>query len=640
MPAKGEFEVHYIGEGQLCGGLDFSRPYSALDPNSLAPGTVNTQSINGFLCSAPWVAGPPFSTGFLHGPNEYVLGYFQATLTNGGGNPVSYIIVVTNNAVYESLPPSQAGGVIVPPVLNQVQTLIAGTDTNLTYMCPGNAVSFLEINGIIYFSGLMFNGIYALVGGFPFTYKQATPYVCAAYLAELDGRMIAAECRFPTGGGPLGNVVQPAVAWSGVGIYGQAYDGNPAHDVWNPADSAFFNGNIGGYNLLSDVPDYITGIATEGRSALITRTAGITQMDPNSTFATSGVQPFTFYHLWASPTGIGALPNTVAQFGQLAIFLSDDNVYSISLSGGLQPIGNKIIGKILADQRNASNLSTLSFFPTPQSAGYWYFASIVNIAGQLHYLLAFSAWILNQVGGAGVQQIAYVYDYNVSENSWHFWDTHQAGGPNGGLSVQLFSCPIVQIKMISFFTLVGPPNTQLTIAPRFLLVGSFAMESQTAFLPEGFMIQFVPFDYDAISNPINPYIAALYPVQSILITNIVFRGEVISAGHKITNRRLRLQVNNAPSPNLVALAGQQAVVTFTGISTSQVSPVIPMQGNAAYTGAPIQTCYGDCKLSDEIIQASLAPTLFSTGLITNQPSAMFRLASVSMVGNDTTGTTA
>src|SRR5262249_20607952 len=148
--------------------------------------------------------------------DEFVLGYFPINLTNLSGNPNSFCIVVTNKGVYSSGFFSQSGSAVVPASLSILH--IWSTEINATYLCPGNAVTFIEINGIVYFSGLMLNGIYFADGTstFPPTYAVATNYVCCAYLAELDGRMVAVQCRFPGGGGPLGNVVQPAVAWSGV----------------------------------------------------------------------------------------------------------------------------------------------------------------------------------------------------------------------------------------------------------------------------------------------------------------------------------------------------------------------------------------------------------------------------------------
>jgi len=69
VAAKGEFEVAYGGPW---GGLDYSRPYNTLEANSLAPGSVNTQAINGFQCSSPWIATSPYTPNFPVG--EFVIG--------------------------------------------------------------------------------------------------------------------------------------------------------------------------------------------------------------------------------------------------------------------------------------------------------------------------------------------------------------------------------------------------------------------------------------------------------------------------------------------------------------------------------------------------------------------------------------
>ena len=84
MPPKGEFEVTYFGgtdnTGNTCGGLDYSRPYTALDKNHLAPGSVNLQNINGFLCSSPWLGTSPYATSFSAG--EFVIGISPVYYSN------------------------------------------------------------------------------------------------------------------------------------------------------------------------------------------------------------------------------------------------------------------------------------------------------------------------------------------------------------------------------------------------------------------------------------------------------------------------------------------------------------------------------------------------------------------------------
>lgn len=96
-------------------------------------------------------------------------------------------------------------------------------------------------------------------------------------------------------------------------------------NIWDP------NVNIGaGYVDELDVPDEITGFITIGRNGFIFRTNGITEM----TSLGSAENPFEFDHLWASKNGIGnVLPFTIASYGPIGMFIAEDDVYNLSLSG-------------------------------------------------------------------------------------------------------------------------------------------------------------------------------------------------------------------------------------------------------------------------------------------------------------------
>jgi hypothetical protein len=390
---KGDFETVYLGwdgnSGQRvpCGGLDYTAPYNSLAQNSLAPGTVNTQTINGVLCSSPPMAAPPW-TQVLSGQNY--IGIFPLSFQDQTTGLIgTTIVIVTDQNVYFT----QNAGVYSPTLtqlnLDTLQLLNTwgSGDIDTSFNLPGQPVSYVQVENTLYFTGLMFNGIYSVTynsGGFySFTFSQATDYVSAGYLFLLDGYMCAAQCRFPGGGG-TGTSILPTIAWSVPGGF----------TTWDPTVNP-----EAGYNELPDVSDRITGVDTTGRSAFIMRLHGITQQDPNLGSG-AGLQPWVWYHLWASPQGIGAYDNSVAQFGEVAFFLSSDNVYAISLSAGVQPMGQKIIPKINRDALVVgghlnpllTNSESIPYASTP----YFYYGSIVEISGELHYLLTFS-W--QQIGG-------------------------------------------------------------------------------------------------------------------------------------------------------------------------------------------------------------------------------------------------
>ena len=626
MPPKGEFEITYLGwDGKQrvpCAGLDYSAPYNCLPQNSLAPGTVNTQSINGFLCSSPLLGSSPFTGGDTILSTDTVLGISPFTIQNtNGSTSLIATVIVTLTAVYVSYPtnPSSPSPVTVGPSnLKKVYTWNFGeTDINLAFVIPGQTVSFVQVEGTLYFTGLMFNGIYSIVSALAvpestFTFTRATSYVCAAYLFMLDGYMCAASCRFPTGGG-TGNIVSPTIAWSVPGGF----------TTWDPTVDA-----RAGYNQLDDVSDRITGVATEGRSAFIFRLYGITEQDPNLG-SNAGLQPFIWYHLWASPQGVGAVDNTVAQYGEVSCFLSSDNVYSISLSGGVQQIGSKIISKI-----NTSNRSIGAYLleVNPNTMGtpytYHFFASFVVMGGQLHYLLNYS-WSYNNQFAPEIAAGAYVYDLNVGEQSWHLWDlTQYVPQASGDSTFTGFTTPIVQVYEVDAVTITG--GFFYSYAPVFILCGGTSVGETL-----NPVFQFIPLrSTTAIWQQIYAQVLApLYPTIEMPQTTLVFRGETVSSGHKITLRRVRIQADNVA--NVVSQQTSQiAQVKAQGENQSILSPPVNLTPKA--TGAPIQTYYADAVLSDEVVQVSITTpsTAYWAQLCT------FRLAHVSFIGVDPSGSTA
>lgn len=649
MPAKGDQEILYFGPGQRCAGLDYSLPYNCLDPNSLADGTVNTTQINGFVCSSPWLANNPYavtpnsSTPWTFATNEFVIGIFELTAIVPQSE--SFTLIVTNVAVYLGSGPNGMNYPTLRPGSLTVLHTWSVSDISSTFAVPGNAVSFIQVNGTVYFTGIMLNGIFSYnLGGF----AQATNYVSGTYIAELAGRLIVAQCRFPGGGG-TGTSVLPTVAWSGVGLY----SGSGATDPWNPANVNNL-GSIGGFNLLSDVPDQITGLAGMGRSAIIFRQQGLTQCDPNPGSANSGLQPFNFYHLWASPQGVGAYAGTVAQFGYMAYFRSSDSVYSINLYNGPTPIGPRIIPKIIQDQKNATYNSGLTSGGAP-SQGSWYFASIINVSGQLHYLLQFSAYFNSNPQGFNQTFMAVLYDFNLSENAWHITNlgSYQTSG-GGSPGILSFTCPIFQSTELQGYFAITGSNAVPVYAPQFIFVGYISnFGTQASYQQSGSLSQLVYWDYDFNSNPIvNSFMVNLYKPLAIPVTTIVFRGDIISVGHRTSNRRLRVQADNAPMPSFATGSQQQAKAFFTGSLPGNTSsgflawtqgagpgqPTPYMQGNYQPQGAPMQTYYADMVLEDEMIQASIQSYINDASNPWNSLPA-FRISSVSLITMDPKSTT-
>jgi hypothetical protein len=140
-------------------------------------------------------------------------------------------------------------------------------------------------------------------------------------------------------------------------------------------------------------------------------------------------------------------------------------------------------------------------------------------------------------------------------------------------------------------------------------------------------------DYDANTNLLNNYLSNVFAAIYMPIPLIKFRGEVVQLGHLVNMRRLRIQSQNAPFPTVIAGYQGQATVSLTGPTNgTQTSPVINMN-----PGTLMQTNYGDVRLADEMIQASIAPVITGGNPWKNLP--LLRISTVSVVAADTKGAT-
>lgn len=127
---------------------------------------------------------------------------------------------------------------------------------------------------------------------------------------------------------------------------------HPTRIRWTP--SGIFNifdptVNVGaGLVDLQDVADAITGIIPLGRSALIIRTNGVTEMFPLG----SGINPFGFNNMWASEHGIGSIfIGTVDNWGSMGAFVSEEDIYIVT-PASFKGIAGKAKQAIYADLLN------------------------------------------------------------------------------------------------------------------------------------------------------------------------------------------------------------------------------------------------------------------------------------------------
>lgn len=170
----------------------------------------------------------------------------------------------------------------------------------------------------------------------------ATVVAGGYFLVELDAHLVLANTNELVAG--VATSFPQRVRWSASG----------QTTVWDPAV------NVGaGYNDMLDCPDSITGLITIGRTGYVFRTNGITEMIPIG----GGVQPFIFNHLWASDRGIGSVyPYSVASYGSIAIFISTEQIYQMSVSN-FKPIGGGARDLIYNDLNRSVAQPTANIVP-------------------------------------------------------------------------------------------------------------------------------------------------------------------------------------------------------------------------------------------------------------------------------------
>jgi len=170
------------------------------------------------------------------------------------------------------------------------------------------------------------------------------------FIAELANHLIIANVTESTSSGSSSVNYPNRIRWSNTGF--------------NPNLNGTFGANLGtigatfdpnitltaGLNDLLDVPDLITGLMTVGQMGYIFRQNGITEFSPTG----NGLAPFDFNHLWASQNGIGNVyPFTIAQYGNIGIFVAYDNVYMVQ-GQTVAAIGGGARDAIVSDLANAT----------------------------------------------------------------------------------------------------------------------------------------------------------------------------------------------------------------------------------------------------------------------------------------------
>jgi hypothetical protein len=234
------------------------------------------------------------------------------------------------------------------------------------------------------------------VSGLP---PSTTTLIGAQFIGELDNHLIlASTSETPIVAGVQGGTgaFPQRVRWSNSGFnpFGAGAFGSNLGTQGATFDPSVFP-SAGSADFL-DVPDLITGLMFLGRVGYIFRQNGITEVSPTG----NGTAPFDFNHLWASEQGIGNVyAASIAQYGDMGIFVSTENIYKISGSA-LTPIGAGARDAIFADLATTTQPPTGVIVPA-LTLGYTYYVYMLFI---LTPSGATKCWV-----------------YSLEDNNWAPW---------------------------------------------------------------------------------------------------------------------------------------------------------------------------------------------------------------------------
>jgi hypothetical protein len=268
-------------------------------------------------------------------------------------------------------------------------------------------------------------------------------------------------------------------AWSFPGAFGQL----------DPNNSL----TPGGFNQLTEARGLISGMAIFQSVVFVGHNGGITEVTSNTS---SGVAPFSFYPLWSADQGVIVRYASMAQYGDVAAFLSLDNAYILSPAAGLAPIGDRIAATLQDLSGSVASNDQIHIFGV-----------IVQIEGEKHYLVI-----------ASQDQQFTVYDYNFKSRSWYEW------------AYEGTDCTCVIYQAFDVQTVV-PPNA-IEYDNWLLLASSFPETRITELAPPG------PRFFQITGMGVNPLTAQTFSGQ--------FKCEDPSPGRMHSIRRVNIEYANIP----------------------------------------------------------------------------------------------
>lgn len=259
------------------------------------------------------------------------------------------------------------------------------------------------IGGVAYVSLFECSVIYAYTPGVSFV--PATTFVGGKYLCEILGYLITANTNQDD---PIYHDTPPKkfnrYNWSVPFSYVDMPLLAPPQSAWNPAIN-----RLAGFNTISEVQDEITQIFAMGNVGYILRDQGISQLTPTG----QALAPFAVTPLWESQFGIGCTyPDTFDQYGSLAMWANDNNIYAFFNGSVPQEITGSAKAAIFAD----INIATEFTFQFSYISGAFFNCSENSVVPELAYCL--SIVYVNSTVGSPLSMTGIFWVLNLASKVW------------------------------------------------------------------------------------------------------------------------------------------------------------------------------------------------------------------------------
>jgi hypothetical protein len=249
---------------------------------------------------------------------------------------------------------------------------------------------FQVIAGVVYIFDFQAGKMYVYTPNTSFVVGQS--FVAGKYCCVIKGYLLTAYTNQPTD--------TPAIKtnrynWSSP--YG--------YTTWDPSVD-----RTSGFNTLTSVSDQITNIFAMGNVGYILRTQGLSQLTPNGI----GIGPFDEDDLWESEFGVGCTyPNTFSQYGNVAAWANDNNIYAFTTGGVPQGITGRAKAAIYADINKYESDGTVKSYVNGS------FSNVSELSKKPELTYTLSIIHAGTSSGGRTQIIeSLIWTYNLNDKIW------------------------------------------------------------------------------------------------------------------------------------------------------------------------------------------------------------------------------